>query len=207
MRPKYDLTANQVYTSLATAQIQRTRSLPILAFVDHETVVTTDGDGCPTPPPLPSWAPDWHAPCLIVPLPRSYKNAKPQETDCRISILQDEHVLAIRGRIVDTISATSNMLTQHDIPISTQEAGPQKKQNPFFLDRLWDLCANSPPNIQRMPPREALDGISLALAGGYHDAKPVDGVAALDQHRADFAAYVCEYERIRDNLKDGDRHC
>ena len=200
IRPKYDLTTNQVYTSLTAALIERTKNLHILAFVDHETHITTDDKGQLITPPLPSWVPDWHAPNLVAPLPCSSNRAKPQESDHLISILEDGKLLVVRALIVDTIAATSNMLTQRDIPIGTREAELQKK-NPFFLDHLWDLCWTRPPNARRMP-REVLDGISLSLAGEHRRDRPVDSVAEsaseeLDQHRADFAAYVREYEGIR----------
>ncbi|KAJ3472712.1 hypothetical protein NLG97_g10772 [Lecanicillium saksenae] len=60
IQPLYTISTAEVYTSLVVNTIQRTRSLHILAFVDH-------GEE-PNPMGLPTWVPDWHALNLVAPL-------------------------------------------------------------------------------------------------------------------------------------------
>jgi Heterokaryon incompatibility protein (HET) len=196
LRPSYRVSVEQAYVSCAATLIELTRSLHVLAFVDHDTKLAVGR--------LPSWAPDWHAPNLVSPLPHSYLEGWKQETDDGIAI--DRTIsggsLRVRGLVIDDILTRSNMLERQDFPVTTLEK-ELLKTNPFCLDQLWRVC-NSPRSSD-LAVYEALDGIAISLSGEYCNDKPLSGLEDQDlaRHRADFAAYIQAFEAIRPTEQRG----
>ena len=65
------------------------------------------------------------------------------------------------------------------------------KNCPFFLDAIWSML-NTPPHTG-LTVEETLNRLSAALAAGLRKYMKLEG-ANLEQHRADFAAYLLMME-------------
>jgi Heterokaryon incompatibility protein (HET) len=187
VQPNYRISTEEAYTELAVNVIQRTKSLHILAFVDHheEAGILV----------LPSWVPDWHALNLVAPLRCPTKAAS--ETDSSFSIVGSENgmILKCRGFIIDTIRATSDMIEPSGLTVTTLD-NERKKNIPFLIDHIWHKTVVEP-GIPLGSPKEFLAALSLTLTGGYrNDLDSTSGERQKEQ-QGDLAALILEYERIR----------
>jgi hypothetical protein len=193
VQPNYAIPTAQVYTDLAVNVVNQTNSLQILSFVDHSTG--------PSFEVLPSWVPDWHAVNLVAPL-RSPTNAA-AETDNSITVTQygTKLVLKCRGVIVDTLRLMSDMIEPNELTVKSLENEIQKK-TPFLIDHVWSKTVA----VLGMPlvsPEQLLSSLSFVLTGGYRNEEVAAAGSSLEQLKADFAAFVLEFERIRPSNHPG----
>lgn len=185
VQPNYRISTEEAYTELAVNVIQRTKSLHILAFVDHHEEAGMA---------IPSWVPDWHALNLVAPLRCPTKAAA--ETDNSFSMIHSGKgmVLECRGYAIDTIRAMSDMIEPSGLTVTTLE-NETKKKIPFLVDHIWHQVVE--PEIPLKSTEEFLAALSLVLTGGYrNDADSTSGDRKKLQE-ADLAALILEYERIR----------
>lgn len=188
IRPDYTKSAVQAYTDLAVNVINRTRSLHILAFVDH--------DGDPKSGTLPSWVPDWHAVNLVAPL-RTPTHAAPLETDGSHSIYKSAAgtVLRCSAIVVDSVRAMSDMINHTQLTVSTLAREEQKK-TPFLIDHIWKRIVTDP-EIPLTSGVQFVGALASVLSGGYCQNVATTSEGPLKQQLADCAAFILEFKRIR----------
>jgi hypothetical protein len=193
VQPDYTISTAEAYTKLAVNIIEQTKSLQVLPFVDHDTD--------PNSEILPSWVPDWYAVNLVAPL-RTPTHAA-AETDNSITIAQSgtKMVLKCRGIIVDTLRLMSDMIDPNELIVKSLE-NEMKKKIPFLIDHIWNRTV-AVPGVPLISPEQLLNSLSFVLTGCYRNeviAIPGDG---LEQLRADFAAFILKFERLRPSNPGG----
>ncbi|ATY63515.1 HET domain [Cordyceps militaris] len=191
IEPVYTLSTAEVYTNLVVNTIQRTRSLHILAFVDH-------GEA-PNPMGLPTWVPDWHALNLVAPL-RCPTFAAPSEYR---SVTVDDRstkspALHCRGTIISTLRASSDMIDPKELAL-TDYVAEVKKKRPFLLDHIYTELVLTQPAATRPTADDFLSALSFVLTGAFRGTAP----AAPDQQRADCAAHAVQAEAMRPAAQPG----
>ncbi|KAF0634915.1 hypothetical protein FPSE5266_20406 [Fusarium pseudograminearum] len=206
IKPNYTQTRGVIYTKMAANVIQKTKNLYVISLVDHEddpSVEARDWDP-QDESKLPSWVPDWHSINRTTPL--DYPIAAAHVEDAEIRIEGDiegvegtpmPHLLT-RGWMVDEISAVSRRMEATDFHVThlTRETA---KENPFWLDRVWELVfpADGPADRDALA---VLETLSLALPLGTREKdQPVSKAGSnqtLEGHRRSFAAYVLEYHEL-----------
>jgi hypothetical protein len=190
----YKMSAAELYTHFAMTVIERTKNLQILTLVDHDEVSTTSA--------LPSWVPDWHAINRVAMTPGMRRPMSEEESDSHIAFVKSvaRPILVVRGVVFDTVLAVSPVLDDKDFIVTT--LGKEMAKNcPFFLDTLWHMLSTPPDTCLTV--EEMLDRLSATLAAGLRKYLRLEG-ANLEQHRADFAAYLLMFDGIRPNgCKEG----
>ncbi|KAF2726553.1 hypothetical protein EJ04DRAFT_571167 [Polyplosphaeria fusca] len=205
IRPDYTRTRGVIYTRLAVNFIQKTKNLYIVSLVDHEddpSLEQWDWDS-QHEARMPSWVPDWHSINRTTPVDYPIAAAATEDDEIIIEGGIDgedgqmvPHLL-LRGWIVDEISAVSRRMETTDFPI-THLARERTKQNPFWLDRVWELV--SPAEQEGGDPLDVLESLSLALPLGTREKDDAASKAGLNQpleeHHRSFAAYVLQYHEL-----------
>jgi hypothetical protein len=212
VHPDYTRTRGVIYTKLAINMIRRTRNLYILSLVDHEDDPSLEQLRWDpqSEERMPTWVPDWHSINRTTPFDYSIPAAAIHDdgisfedgTTCEDGTLLP--LLSVRGWVIDKVSAVSHRMETTDFPVThlTRECA---KQNPFWLDRVWELvrpaeqqCASSTRSSDDV--LTVLDSLSLAISLG---TKGEDGWVCkagssqtLEEHHRSFAAYVLEYHRL-----------
>jgi len=212
IHPDYTRTRGVIYTRLAVNFIRKTNNLYIVSLVDHEDDPSLEQwDWDPQHEArMPSWVPDWHS--INRTTPADYPIAAAATEDDEISFeggvdCEDgtslPHLL-VRGWVIDEISAVSRRMETTDFPI-THLARERTKQNPFWLDRVWELVypAEQQGSAFASPGGDALavlESLSLALPLGTQEKDDPVSKAGLNQtleeHHRSFAAYVLEYHEL-----------
>jgi hypothetical protein len=212
VHPDYTRTRGAIYTKLAVNFIRETNNLYVVSLVDHEDDPSLEAwDWDPQDDArMPSWVPDWHSINRTTPV--DYPVAAAAARDAEISIEGETdgeegtplpHLL-VRGWVVDEISAVSRRMETTDFPV-THLARERAKENPFWLDRVWELVfpaekrggnsANSGDDALAV-----LESLSLALPLGTQEKdEPVSKAGlnqTLEEHHRSFAAYVLEYHKL-----------
>jgi hypothetical protein len=213
IHPDYTRTRGVIYTRLAINFIHKTKSLYIVSLVDHEEDPSLQQLAWDPQHEarMPTWVPDWHA--INRTTPMEYPVHAADSTDHAICFeggIECEDgtllpTLCVRGWIVDTIASVSHRMETTDFPI-THLARELTKQNPFWLDRIWELVYAAERQHNAL---ELLEALSLALPLGTHEKDDIKSKAGsnqpLKEHHSSFAAYVLEYhELLRGALDDGD---
>lgn len=185
-QPDYNASAGEVFISFAMSWVNKTKELFILSAVDRNLEEPV-GD-------FPTWVPAWNTAsqtALFI-----YASIASPRSDAFISIIEidGKAALRVRGFAVDTVAAYSVLIDGAEIAVSNLE-NERRKKIPFLLDRIWETLALSPALAN--PTHEVLDQLTLTLVSGFQDGKPA--IQILETHRADFAAYLREFESIRDD--------
>ena len=223
IKPDYTVTRGVVYTQLAANFILKTKNLDVVNFVDHEvdpSVEARDWDPHDDSR-MPSWVPDWHSINRTTPL--NYPVAAADLEDAGIRVDGDADCatgtplphLLVRGWVVDEIAVVSPRMETTDFPV-TNLTRERAKNNPFWLDRVWELAFPAEGSTDR-DPLAVLETLSLSLSlGTREEGEPTSRVTSLQtlaEHRRSFAAYVLEYHELLrgvpeagriDNNNDGD---
>ncbi|TQW00411.1 hypothetical protein V2A60_001496 [Cordyceps javanica] len=189
IEPVYTISTADVYTSLVVNIIHRTRSLHILAFVDH-------GEA-PNPMGLPTWVPDWHALNLVAPLrcptraaSIEYRSVAVDDRSGKIPILR------CHGTLISTLRAFSGMIVPKELAI-TDYATEVKKQLPFLLDHIYAQLILTQPAETRPTPDSFISAVSFILTGAFRGTSGAGSGPARDQQRADCAAHAVKAEGLR----------
>ena len=207
IHPDYTHTRGVVYTKLAANFIRKTKNLYVVSLVDHDDDPSAEArDWDPEDESrMPSWVPDWHSINRTTPLDYPIAAAADEDVDIQIEGETDgaegtplPHLL-VGGWVVDEISAVSRRMETTDFPV-THVARERAKENPFWLDRVWELVfpADGPADRDAL---EVLETLSLALPLGTREKdQPASSKAGssqtLEEHRRSFAAYVLEYHEL-----------
>ncbi|KAF1999721.1 hypothetical protein P154DRAFT_212764 [Amniculicola lignicola CBS 123094] len=207
IHPDYTRTRGVIYTRLAVNFIRKTKNLYIVSLVDHEDDPSLeDRDWDPQHEArMPSWVPDWHSINRTTPV--DYPTAAAAIEDDDISFAEGvdcedgtllPHLL-VRGWVIDEISAVSRRMETTDFPI-THLARERTKQNPFWLDHVWELVYPGERQSSGGDALAALESLSLALPLGTREKDDPVSKAGLNQtleeHHQSFAAYVLEYHEL-----------
>ena len=166
--------------------IQRTKSLLILAFVDHHEE--------PVIPELPTWVPDWHALNLVAPL--RYPTQAAADTSNSITVVESENAIMLKchGISIDAIRTMSALIEPRELTVTTLDKELQKN-SPFLIDSIWhNTVAKS---VKSHTPREFLAALSLVLTGGHTNDVDSTSMKSQEQQQSDFATFILEYERIK----------
>lgn len=189
IQPVYTISTAEVYTNLVVNTVQRTRSLHMLAFVDH-------GEE-PNPMGLPTWVPDWHALNLVAPLrcptraaPREYQSVSVNTTAGM------PQTLRCQGVVVGTIRALSDMISPKELAITDWES-ELKKQIPFLTDHVYDTLVLTQPVQTRPSVAEFITALSFVLTGAYRGNADATSGKLQEQQRSDFAAQIVKAETMR----------
>ncbi|KAH7130883.1 heterokaryon incompatibility protein-domain-containing protein [Dactylonectria macrodidyma] len=207
IKPDYTHTRGVIYTKLAANFIRKTKNLYVVSLVDHEddpSVEARDWDA-QDESRMPSWVPDWHSINRTTPLDYPIAAAGVEDAEIRIEGETEgaegtplPHLL-VRGWVVDEISAVSRRMETTDFPV-THLARERAKENPFWLDRVWELVFPADGHTDR-DALAVLETLSLALPLGTREKDQPVGKAGLNQtleeHHRSFAAYVFEYHELR----------
>jgi hypothetical protein len=212
VHPDYTRTRGVIYTRLAINMIRKTKNLYILSLVDHEedpSLVQLKWDS-KFEARMPTWVPDWHSINRTTPFDYCIPAAALEDDDIRFQDgidCQDGTtlpMLLVRGWMIDKVAAVSHRMETTDFPV-THVARECAKQNPFWLDRVWELVR---PDEKQLGTSEssgdealaALESLSLSISLG---TKGEDGWVCkagssqtLEEHRRSFAAYVLEYHKL-----------
>lgn len=187
IEPTYTITTAEVYTTLAINVIKRMDSLHILAFVDH-------GEGTALLK-LPTWVPDWHALNLVAPL-RYPTGASGKEFDgITIDTSQEMATVRSRGFIVDKICAYSDMINPKELVV-TDYGTENKKKIPFLFDHMYRVLGFNQASVQASTDY-FIHSLSSILTGAYHGTTAAASGEMLNQQRADCAAYILDFEKVR----------
>ncbi|EUC47407.1 hypothetical protein COCMIDRAFT_90249 [Bipolaris oryzae ATCC 44560] len=212
IQPDYTRTRGVIYTRLAVNFIQKTKNLHVVSFVDHENDPSLEQrDWDPQHEArMPSWVPDWHSINRTTPI--DYPVAATATEDDEISFeggvdcengTSLPHLL-VRGWVIDEISAVSRRMETTDFPV-THLARERTKQNPFWLDHVWELIypTEQQGNTSTSPSYDALvvlDSLSMTLSLGTREKDDPDSDIGsnqtLEEHRRSFAAYILEYHEL-----------
>lgn len=203
IRPDYSRTRGVIYTRLALSFIRKTKNLYIVSLVDHEIDPSTEFCGWDRryDARMPSWVPDWHSINRTTPVNYPIAAAATEDHNIKIEGGVDcedgtslPHLL-VQGWVVDEVSAVSRRMETTDFPITHLER-ERTKQNPFWLDRVWELVR---PRKQE-DALAVLESLSLALPLGTREKNdPVSKVGPnqpVEEHQRSFAAYVLEYHQL-----------
>ncbi|KAF2023639.1 hypothetical protein EK21DRAFT_80415 [Setomelanomma holmii] len=212
IHPDYTRTRGVIYTRLAISFIQRTCNLYIVSLVDHEEDPSSKQSSWDPQDEarMPSWVPDWHSINRTTPLDYPIAAAVTEDdairfeggVGCENGTLLPH--LLVRGWIVDEVFAVSRRMETTDFPI-THLARERTKQNPFWLDRVWELVypADSQGSAFTKASSQALavlESLSLALSLGTRETdNPVSKAGlneTLENHHRSFAAYVLQYHEL-----------
>ncbi|EMD89463.1 hypothetical protein COCC4DRAFT_207431 [Bipolaris maydis ATCC 48331] len=212
IQPDYTCTRGVIYTRLAVNFIQKTKNLQVVSFVDHE--IDPSLEQCDWDPHhearMPSWVPDWHSINRTTPIdyPIDATTTKDEEISFEGGVNCENGTslpqLLVRGWVVDEISTVSSRMETTDFPV-THLARERTKQNPFWLDRVWELIypAEQQGNTFTGPGGDALavlESFSIALSLGTREkddpASDIGSNQALEEHHRSFAAYVLEYHKL-----------
>lgn len=212
IQPDYTRTRGVIYTRLAVNFIQKTKNLHVVSFVDHENGPSLEeSDWDPQHEArMPSWVPDWHSINRTTPIdyPIAATATEDDEIcfegglDCENGTLLPH--LLVRGWVIDEISTVSRRMETTDFPI-THLARERTKQNPFWLDHVWELIypIEQPNNTFTSPGGDALavlDSLSMALSLGTREKddpnSDIGSSQTLEEHRRSFAAYILEYHEL-----------
>jgi hypothetical protein len=204
IHPDYTRTRGVIYTRLAINFIRKTKNLYIVSLVDHEDNPSLEQ--CDWNPQhearMPSWVPDWHSINRTTPVDYPIAAAATEDdeisfeggVDCKDGTSLPH--LLVQGWVIDEISAVSRRMETTDFPI-THLARERTKQNPFWLDRMWELIY---PVEQQGDALAVLESLSLALPLGTREKDTHASKAGLSQtleeHHQSFAAYVLEYHEL-----------
>ncbi|KAJ6788679.1 hypothetical protein PWT90_07255 [Aphanocladium album] len=189
IQPLYTLSTAEVYTNLVVNTIQRTRSLHILAFVDH-------GEE-PNPMGLPTWVPDWHALNLVAPLRCPTFAAAAQYGSVAVEKnARGKPLLRCRGAKISTVRAYSDMIEPKELAI-TDYTTEMKKRLPFLLDRIYEQLVLTPPDQMRPSADYFISALSFILTGAFRGTAAAASGSARDQQRADCAAHAVNAEAMR----------
>lgn len=190
IEPRYTISTEEVYTNLAKNVIQRTNSLHILAFVDHdENEHLLD---------LPSWVPDWHALNLVAPIRYgTFSAAKEFDTvNIRSAATPEMTRLEVQGYLIDSIAAYTTMVNPNELTITTHEA-EMKKTTPFLIDHIYEKLILGMENTSAPTTEAFMNAVCSVLTGAHRENLPAANNDRLYRQRADFAAYVLDYDKIR----------
>ncbi|KAI0967601.1 heterokaryon incompatibility protein-domain-containing protein [Xylaria arbuscula] len=203
IKPDYTVTRGVTYTKLAANFIRKTKNLYVVNLVDHEEdPCLEERDWDPQHAGrMPSWVPDWHSINRTTPLEYPVAAADTEDSDISICGETDgvagtplPHLL-VRGWVVDEIAAVSQRMETTDFPV-TNLTRERAKQNPFWLDRLWELACPT----EGSDALAVLETLSLALPLGTRgEDEPISTAGShqsLEEHRKSFAAYVLEYHEL-----------
>lgn len=195
IEPRYTVSTEEVYTTLATNTITRTNSLHILAFVDHGEEFETDEARR-----LSSWVPDWHALNLVAPL-RYPTQAAPKTTIDSIVLDTDTNSIRCMGSIVGGIIAISDMITPKELPITTYDAEVEKSVS-FLFDHIYnELVAKS--GVALPTWQDFVFPLSSVLTGATRLDEGAAQGEPMWQQRADCAAYLLKFEEIKTRRDTG----
>lgn len=187
IEPDYDLSVAQVYVQFAVEVIKSTRGLRILSAVEH--------DAAPASESLPTWVPNWNTETKCTMLATVAPAAPAREQSEEFPRILDNNILSVRGFKIDTVLAFSEIIDQNQLVVTTLEIEMQKKI-PFLVDHIWKILATS--SSITVPTQETLDNLSLS----FHESFPIQRIPSSQsfiRHRADFAAYLFEFEKILPN--------
>ncbi|USP76305.1 hypothetical protein yc1106_03579 [Curvularia clavata] len=219
IQPDYTRTRGVIYTRLAVNFIQKTKNLYVVSLVDHENDPSLEQlDWDPQQDArMPSWVPDWHSINRVTPI--DYPIAATATEDDEISFeggvdcengTSLPHLL-VRGWVIDEITTVSRRMETTDFPI-THLAREWTKQNPFWLDRVWELVCPAEQQGSTFTSSggdalAVLESLSLALSLGTREkddlASDIGSNQTLEEHHRSFAAYVLEYhELLRGALRE-----
>lgn len=190
IEPVYSISTAEVYTNLVVKTIEQTRSLHILAFVDH-------GEE-PNPIGLPTWVPDWHALNLVAPL-RCPTRAAAAEFGSSVSVdvnSKNRPVLRCRGVSISTIRAYSDMIDPKELAI-TDYALEIKKRLPFLLDRIYEQIVLTQPEETKPSADYFISALSFVLTGAFRGTADAASGSVRQQQRADCAAHAVKAEAMR----------
>ncbi|KAF1914884.1 heterokaryon incompatibility protein-domain-containing protein [Ampelomyces quisqualis] len=212
IHPDYTRTRGVVYTRLAVNFIRKTKNLYIVSLVDHEDDPCLEQQAWDPQyeARMPSWVPDWHSINRTTPVDYPTAAAANEDdlirfeggVDCEDGTLLPQ--LIVRGWVVDKILAVSHRMETTDFPI-THLARERTKQNPFWLDQVWEIIYPSERQdsgfVRTIGNALAvLDSLSLALSFGTRENEEPVSKAGLNQtreeHQQSFAAYVLEYHDL-----------
>ncbi|KAK3400283.1 heterokaryon incompatibility protein-domain-containing protein [Sordaria brevicollis] len=203
IHPDYTRTRGVIYTRLAINMIRKTKNLYVVSLVDHEDDPSVEE--CEWDPEqdarMPSWVPDWHSINRTTPVDYPIAAAATEDDSIEIEGGVDcedgtslPHLL-VRGWVIDKITAVSRRMETTDFPI-THLARERTKQNPFWLDRVWELVRPA----KQEDALAVLESLSLALPLGTREKNdPVSTVGSnqtLEEHQKSFATYVLEYHEL-----------
>ncbi|KAJ5057311.1 heterokaryon incompatibility protein-domain-containing protein [Bipolaris maydis] len=192
IQPDYTCTRGVIYTRLAVNFIQKTKNLQVVSFVDHEID--------PSLEQMPSWVPDWHSINRTTPIdyPIDATTTKDEEISFEGGVNCENGTslpqLLVRGWVVDEISTVSSRMETTDFPV-THLARERTKQNPFWLDRVWELIypAEQQGNTFTGPGGDALavlESFSIALSLGTREkddpASDIGSNQALEEHHRSY---------------------
>jgi hypothetical protein len=212
IHPDYTRTRGVIYTRLAVNFIRKTNNLYIVSLVDHEDDPSLEQrDWDPQHEArMPSWVPDWHGINRTTPVDYPIAAAATEDdeisfeegVDCEDGTLLPH--LLVRGWVMDEISAVSRRMETTDFPI-THLARERTKQNPFWLDRVWELVYPAEQQSSAFASAGAdalavLESLSVALPLGTREKDDAVSKAGLNQtleeHHRSFAAYVLQYHEL-----------
>lgn len=190
IEPRYTISTEEVYTDLAKNVIQRTDRLHILAFVDHdENQHLLD---------LPSWVPDWHALNLVAPLRYPTFSAAKEFDAIKIhsAATPNMTLLEIEGYLIDSIIAYTSIVNPNELTITTREAEDQKT-TPFLIDHIYEKLVLGVESTSAPSTEDFMNAVCSMLTGGHRENSPAASNDRLYLQRADLAAYILAYNKLR----------
>lgn len=189
IQPNYTMTTAQAYTQLALNAIEETKSVQILAFVDHYE----------EPDSLTTWVPNLCALNLVAPL-RCIIQAV-IETYSSISFSKSDRgmVLTCRGLILDTFCTMSDVIQANELTVTTLEKETQKRL-PFLIDHIWTKVSMKL-KINHASIDFFFSSLNLVMTGGFLEFSNSTSGKEQEQQKCDLAALILTYNDIR---KEGD---
>lgn len=193
IEPVYSISTREVYTNLVVNTVQRTRSLHMLAFVDHGEEKNALR--------LPTWVPDWHALNLVAPLRCPTRASTPKYNDVSIDTDgsgggQENPTLHCRGVVVSDIRAFSSMISPKELAV-TDYAAEMKKTIPFLADHLYETLVSTQDAVTRPSAAEFIAALSFILTGAHRGTAHAASGDARQKQQADCAAHIVKAEALR----------
>lgn len=192
IEPVYTVSTAQVYTDLVVNIIRRTRSLHILAFVDH-------GEE-PSPVGLPTWVPDWQGLNLVAPLRCPTRAASLEYRSVTVDEKEDNAsrtpALRCHGVLISSVRAYSDMIDPKELAITDYAAEVEKKL-PFLMDHVYARLVLTQPVETRPSADDFVSALSFLLTGAHRGTTPAASGPARDKQRADCAAHAVQAEALR----------
>jgi hypothetical protein len=93
------------------------------------------------------------------------------------------------------------MIDPRELTVKSLEKELQKKI-PFLIDHIWNKTI-AVPGIPPVSEGQLLSSLSFLLTGGYRNEAAATASDSLEQLKADFAAFILEFERIRPSNHPG----